>query len=464
MPIWSNNLSRMPLVLLALAELGVLFVSVYLAYLLATRGVDYSSQPFDHVVPRAFAVTVVMFLSLIAMGLYQFHQRIYFREVLARVIVGVLLGLVVLAATYPLFPEIRIQPAVAAGSAVCGLALLFAIRYGFVRYIDSSIFRRRTLVLGAGERSIPISELRRRADRRGFKIVAMVPAQGDSTLCHCECLVRTDQTLPEIARERGVDEIVIAMDDRRGALPIRELLDCKLKGIGVIDLVGFLERETGKIRLDLVTPSWLILSPGFRTSRVRNYVKRALDLLVVGITLVPALPLMLLIAIAIKCGDGLHATIIYRQRRVGYLGAEFDMLKFRSMVEDAEADGQARWADVDDGRITPIGGFLRKCRLDELPQLFNVLNGEMSIVGPRPERPEFVKELTEVVPHYSERHTMKPGMTGWAQLKYAYGSSSDDALEKLQYDLYYVKNQDLLLDLMIILQTVEVVLWGKGAR
>lgn len=454
----------MPLVLLALAELSVLFVSVYLAYLLATGGVDYSSQPFDHVVPRAFAVTVVMFLSLIAMGLYQFHQRIYFREVLARVIVGVLLGLLVLAATYPLFPEIRIQPVVAAGSAVCGLALLFAIRYGFVHYIDSSIFRRRTLVLGAGERSIPISELRRRADRRGFKIVAMVPARGDSTLRHCEYLVQTDQTLPEIARERGVDEIVIAMDDRRGALPIRELLDCKLQGIGVIDLVGFLERETGKIRLDLVTPGWLILSPGFRKSRVRNYVKRTLDLLLVGITLVPALPLMLLIAIAIKCGDGLHATIIYRQRRVGYLGAEFDMLKFRSMVEDAEADGQARWADVDDGRITPIGGFLRRCRLDELPQLFNVLKGEMSTVGPRPERPVFVKELTEVVPHYSERHTMKPGMTGWAQLKYAYGSSSDDALEKLQYDLYYVKNQDLLLDLMIILQTVEVVLWGKGAR
>jgi sugar transferase (PEP-CTERM system associated) len=254
------------------------------------------------------------------------------------------------------------------------------------------------------------------------------------------------------------------MDDRRGNLPIRELLDARLQGIDVIDLLQFLERETGKIRVDLVNPGWLIFSSGFRTSRFRRFNKRLVDIVVSATLLLLCWPIMLLIALAIKIEDGFKAPVLYRQCRVGYNDEPFWVLKYRSMRMDAEADGKAVWAMEDDGRITRVGRFLRQYRLDELPQILNVFRGQMSLVGPRPERPEFVDSLKESIPYYSERNTVKPGITGWAQLRYSYGSSAEDAIEKLQYDLYYVKNQSLMLDIMVILQTVEVVLWGKGAR
>jgi sugar transferase (PEP-CTERM system associated) len=277
-------------------------------------------------------------------------------------------------------------------------------------------------------------------------------------------LIQSDKSLLEIATENNADEVVIAMDDRRGNLPVRDLLDCRLRGIDVIDLVGFLERETGKIRIDLVNPGWLIFSEGFRISRFRSVFKRVVDIFVSATLILLSWPVMLLIALAVKFEDGPYAPVLYRQRRVGQGGKPFDCLKVRSMRVDAEADGKAVWAKQNDDRITRVGAMLRTARLDELPQVFNVLKGEMSLVGPRPERPEFVEQLQKKIPYYGERHAVKPGVTGWAQLKYSYGASEEDAAEKLQYDLYYVKNQSFILDIMIILQTVEVVLWGKGAR
>src|SRR5690606_2859998 len=249
-----------------------------------------------------------------------------------------------------------------------------------------------------------------------------------------------------------------------GCLPIEELLACKVHGIDVLDLLAFMEREAGKIRIDLVNPSWFVFSSGFRISMWRHFTKRAVDLFVAGIGLVATAPVLLLAAVAIRIEDGWHAPILYRQTRVGFHGRTFDILKFRSMVENAEFDGEARWAEKDDPRITRVGRVLRKLRIDELPQIINVFQGKMSLVGPRPERPEFVNELAKTIPFYPERHTVKPGITGWAQLKYQYGSSEQDAVEKLQYDLFYVKNHNLLLDLAIMLQTAEVILWGKGAR
>jgi len=254
------------------------------------------------------------------------------------------------------------------------------------------------------------------------------------------------------------------MDDRRGNLPIRELLEARLQGIDVIDLLEFLERETGKIRVDLVSPGWLIFSPGFRRSRFRQFAKRTLDFAVSWALLLFSWPILLLAIVAIKIEDGFSAPVFFRQCRVGRGNKEFNIFKFRSMRVDAEKDGKAVWATKNDNRVTRVGNFLRYCRIDELPQVFNVFVGQMSIVGPRPERPEFVNELQKHIPYYAERHVVKPGVTGWAQLKYSYGASEEDAVEKLQYDLYYIKNQSLILDIMIILQTVEVVLWGKGAR
>jgi len=464
MPVLSKNLARLPLFLLAIAEAGAVFVSVYLAQAFFLRVTSGSSLSIAPVAPDALFITAVMLLSLIAMGLYEFHQRIGIRQVLTRVMVAIGLGSVVLGTAFLLVPWISIEPRVAGFAVVAVFVSISVIRLGFTRYFDRSMFKRRTIVLGAGARCAPVSKLRRRADRRGFEIVASIPMPGDRERGACEQLLVTDKTLPEIVKQTNANEIVIAMDDRRGALPFKQLLDCKLMGISVIDMLEFLERETGKISLDLIEPGWLILSPGFRTNRLRDFAKRTIDIIGASMAVVLLAPVMAVIAAAIKLNEGLDAPMLYRQRRVGRGGSEFLVLKFRSMRVDAEADGKARWAEVDDDRITPVGHLLRKYRADELPQLFNILRGDMSLVGPRPERPEFIADLCEELPYYANRHSVKPGLTGWAQLKYSYASSTDDTREKLQYDLWYVKNHSMALDLMILIQTAEVVIWGKGAR
>ena len=261
-----------------------------------------------------------------------------------------------------------------------------------------------------------------------------------------------------------VDQVIVAVDDRRKGLPMEELLRCRTRGVDVIDLLTFLEHEMGKIKLDLMYPSWLAFSEGFRRGFLRAMVKRGFDLGVSLLLLSAAFPIMLVTALLIWAESGFRGPILYRQMRVGERGQEFEVLKFRSMRTDAEKDGQAKWAQSNDPRVTRVGAFIRKYRIDELPQILNVLRGEMSFVGPRPERPQFVQGLNSKLPYYGERHQVKPGLTGWAQICYPYGASEEDAFEKLQYDLYYVKNHSLFLDLTILLQTAEVVLWGKGAR
>ncbi len=454
-----------PLLLLAMVEALALYTSVYIAALILFEGdLERCEEVLGPLIPRAFSVSLVVLLSLLAVGLYQFHQRINYREVSARVLVGLMLGSLALAAVSYVVPSLAVTSSFWAVAMTVAAVLILLVRLYFVNNVDENIFRRKTLIFGAGERAASISALRRRADRRGFKIVGKVPAPGD-TDPHGQCLrLANDRSLSELAIELGAEEIVIAMDDRRGNLPIRELLDCRLRGVEVIELIEFLERETGKIRIDLVSPGWLIFSEGFRKSRLRMAIKRLMDIVVSAIALIVFWPVLVLIALAIKIEDGARSPVLYRQLRVGHNGIPFRVLKFRSMVVDAEADGKAVWATENDERITRVGRLIRTLRFDELPQIFNVLRGQMSIVGPRPERPEFVDKLSESIPYYAERHTVKPGVTGWAQLRYSYGASEEDAAEKLQYDLYYVKNHTLLRDLVIILQTAEVVLWGKGAR
>ena len=462
---WSNNYSvRAPLLVLASVEALILYSSVYFAGLVLCGDLMQCEAVLGPLAPRAATVAGVMLVSLVSMGLYHFRQRVYFHEVLIRVAVGIVIGSAALAAFYYVFPAVSVSRELAAIAILYALSLLLLCRFYFVKNVDENIFRRRTLIYGAGDRAAGISDLRRSADRRGFVIVGKVPAPGDTHDGNKNVFTTNGHSITELAVEKGADEIVVAMDDRRGNLPVQDLLDARLRGINVVDLLEFLERETGKIRIDLVNPGWLIFSPGFRTSRVRRFSKRVMDIMVSGGLLLVSWPIMILIAIAIKIENGVTAPVLYRQCRVGRGNELFSALKFRSMTVDAEPDGKAVWAAKDDDRITRVGRLLRKGRLDELPQFFNVLRGQMSLVGPRPERPEFVESLRETVQYYSERHTVKPGVTGWAQLRYAYGSSVEDAIEKLQYDLYYIKNQSLMLDLIIILQTVEVVLWGKGAR
>jgi sugar transferase (PEP-CTERM system associated) len=465
MSTWSiNRTIRIPLLFLGILEFLVLYSSVYFAGLVVFGDLDTCKESFGSLATPAVGLALVMLCSLIAMGLYQFHSRATYSEVAIRVIVAVAAGIILLATIYYILslamPDARMVITAVAYATV----LLLGFRFAFVKHLDKNMLRRRTLIFGAGNRAAAMLDLRRRADRRGFRIVTQVPAPGDCKVTHCGGLLPGDTSLVKLAREKDADVIVIAMDDRRGNMPIRDLLDCKLAGIEVVDIVEFLEKESGKIRLDLVNPGWLIFTPGFRITPLRRFAKRTTDLIIGVLGLALALPIMLLISIAIKFEDGLRSPVFYMQRRVGYLGNTFQLVKFRSMSEDAEADKKAVWASQDDDRTTRVGRHLRRSRLDELPQLLNVLAGQMSIVGPRPERPAFVRSLSESIPYYQERHSVKSGITGWAQVQFPYGSTEEDAKQKLQYDLYYVKNQNLILDLLIILETAEVILWGKGAR
>ena len=329
------------------------------------------------------------------------------------------------------------------------------------RFISDDIFRRKVLVYGSGVRAQSIAALRRRSDRRGFKVFGYIQALDEEIEVAAEQLVTASGPLLSYARAQEIDEIVIAMDDRRRNFPVAELLECRLAGIEITDLVTFLERETGKVHLEVLNPSWLIFGTGFRRDAMRRYSERLFDFCASLLLLVLASPIMLLTAVAIAAESGFP--VFYKQKRVGFRGSVFEVIKFRSMRVDAEKNG-AVWAKAGDARVTRVGNVIRKLRIDELPQIINVLKGDMSFVGPRPERPEFVAQLSETIPYYSERLWVKPGITGWAQLCYPYGASVRDALEKLQYDLYYVKNHSLLFDFMVLAQTAEVVLLGKGAR
>lgn len=455
--------------ILTVIEAVVFYGSVYGA-VLARFDADYGSMAHfrDLQGPlwtRALLFTVVMVTCLLAFGLYSARQRARFAGIFLRLSVALGTGLAATSTIFYLIPDLWIGRGVMALAALGGLCGTAASRVIFARVVDESVFKRRVLVYGAGGAAGAIAELRRRSDRRGFTLVGFIAAPGERRTVETGRLVDpAAEGLLTLCKKLEVAEVVVAMDDRRQGFPISELLQCRLAGIDVTELLTFLERETGRVRLDILNPTWMIFGEGFRRDPVRRISARALDLAASLVVLTLSLPAMLLAIIAIKLEDGLRAPVFYRQRRVGLLGREFELLKFRSMRTDAEKDGQARWAVKRDPRVTRVGALMRKTRIDELPQILCVLRGRMSFVGPRPERPEFVRELAERIPYYVERHCVKPGLTGWAQLCYSYGASEQDALEKLQYDLYYIKNHTLLFDLAIVLQTVEVVCLGKGAR
>lgn len=452
---------------LSLAEAAMFFAAVYGA-VVARFGTDIQALDLPDLRgalwPRALLFSLVMVTSLLAFGLYSARQRARLTGLAVRVAVALGTGVGITAALFYLIPPLWIGRGVVAVAAIGGLGGVAVSRFAFARVVDQSRFKRRVLVYGAGETAAAIAGLRRRADRRGFEVVGFVAAHEGECAVTVDRIIDPGGSLAGLCRRLEVPEIVVAMDDRRRGFPLAELLQCRLAGTAVTELMTFLERETGRVRLDLINPSWMIFGEGFRRDPLRLVSSRALDLTASLVVLALALPVMLLTIVAIKVEDGWLAPVFYRQRRVGLRGRSFNVLKFRSMRLDAEQDGRPQWAQRRDPRITWVGAFIRKARLDELPQILNVLRGQMSLVGPRPERPEFVADLVERIPYYAERHCVKPGITGWAQLCYPYGSSARDALEKLQYDLYYVKNNTLLFDLAILLQTVEVVILGNGAR
>jgi sugar transferase (PEP-CTERM system associated) len=319
-------------------------------------------------------------------------------------------------------------------------------------------------VIGTGSRAAHIEALLAKRGQAGnVQVIGYLPMGGSHHFVNGDRILDTQESLPELAARLQISEIILAVRDRRsGGLPVPDLLTCKLRGIRVLELSSFFERENGHLQLDSMNASWMILAEGFHQGMLRDTIKRLFDLVVSAAMLAVSLPIMVLTALLIKLES--PGPVLYRQERVGQGGRNFTILKFRSMCVDAEKDGKPRWAGQNDSRVTLTGRFIRRTRIDELPQVFNVFFGDMSFVGPRPERPYFVQDLTQKIPYYGVRHTVKPGITGWAQVRYAYGATDEDAMHKLQYDLYYVKNHSLFLDLMILFQTAQVVLWGKGVR
>jgi len=456
---------RIPFIILGLLEAMICIASIY-----AAVEIRYSSEQFsseyarsDLLVFKAMLYAAVLVTCMAALGLYQAQMREGLIGYLLRLVASFLLSLVGLSLIFYAFPDMFLGRGILIIAFIISFLGMSALRKMTIT-IDPDIFKRRIVVLGTGNNASTITQLRRKADQVGFNLIGFIHVRGEADIIEPSRIINIDSSLYEFSVKNDLDEIVLAVDDRRKGFPMHELLDCKLRGIEVIDLQTFFERETGKLRVDLLHPSWLLFSDGFRRSAIHDYTKRGFDIFSSMLLLLMTWPFMLLAVIAIITESGWKSPILFRQVRVGEGGKPFQVLKLRSMRVDAEKNGAAVWATKNDSRVTKVGGFIRKVRIDELPQIFNVLKGDMSFVGPRPERPEFVVDLGERIPYYEERHHMKPGITGWAQLCYPYGSSERDALEKLQYDLYYVKNYSLFLDFLILLRTAEIVLFGKGAR
>ena len=447
----------------AVIEFLVLVFSLYLALEIRFWDGDWRTD-FGSFMPKALVYAIVMQLSLLAFGLYQRQTGRFINMLVLRIASGLLLGLIPLGVSFYFLPSFFLGRGVMFLAVLISFFLISIVRLFFRKVVKERSMWTRVLVLGAGEKAGLIREALKTGEIRGLNVVAYVPLPGDKDITDRSAIQSLEKPLVRYVEDLDIDEIVIAVDDRRSrGFPTKELIDCKMSGVNILDLVTFFERRAGKIRLDMLNPSWLYLSEGFQMGTFRRIGKRVFDISVVLVLLPVGLPFAVLVSLAIFIESKGRGSVLYSQVRVKQDGLPFNIYKFRSMVTDAEKNG-AQWASKNDSRITRVGKIIRKGRLDELPQLYNVLNGDMSFVGPRPERPEFVEKLAKAVPYYSERHRVKPGLTGWAQVCYSYGDTVGDSIEKLQYDLYYVKNYSALLDMLILLQTAEVVMLGKGAQ
>ena len=459
--VFRHYVSKMAIILL-LFEMMILLMAVIMALLWLSD--SPSPQHFGNVYLYSLAFALMLILSMSTFGMYQYSATKDIRNTLLRIIPSFVLGFALFSILIQLMPMIRFGGATRNLSFALGAAGIMATRVAVFTSTQSTMLEARLIIVGSGAMAKECMTLI--AERLGFSRFNVV---GCVTLMGEECCVPKSTLLPgassllDLARQHDVHEIVVSVSDRRnGAFPVQQLLECALGGIKVIDVATFFEREASQIRIDTLQPSYLIFGGGFDQSFLRAAVKRSFDLIASSAICLMTLPIMLATALWIWMDDG--GPIFYRQERVGKDGRIFVVLKFRSMRNDAESDGKPAWAARNDPRVTKIGHWIRKLRIDELPQIINVFKGDMSFVGPRPERAFFVNQLNAEIAYYNVRHGIKPGITGLAQVRYEYGASIADAVQKLQYDLYYVKNNSLFLDLLILIETVQVVLLGKGSR
>jgi|EP01013_Petalomonas_cantuscygni_P030859 sugar transferase (PEP-CTERM system associated) len=451
-----------PVIFLGLIDFVLLLSAAEVGWILRAHQIEMAvGSVFDRPGP-IFSFAFALQLALIAVGVYGPEALQSLRFAAARILVAISLGVIFLSLLAFALPGITLWRSNSLYAMILAIAFLMVVRILLGTMLDSDIFKRRLLILGAGPRAGRIAALEKRPEC-GFIIAGYVAMNEGASLIDSAIRRQDIVNLPQHVIDLEVSEVVLALEERRNALPVADLLTIKTTGVHVNDLSSFLERETGRVDLDSVNPSWFIFSDGFSSGRrLSTTFKRGFDIFLSFLLLLLTGPVILLFALLIRLES--RGGSFFKQERVGLYGQKFNILKLRSMRADAEPNGKAIWASENDPRITRIGNFIRKVRIDELPQAWSVLKGEMSFVGPRPERPQFVDDLQTQMPYYAERHIVKPGITGWAQINYPYGASTEDSRHKLEYDLYYAKNYTPFLDLLIILQTIRVVLWPEGAR
>jgi sugar transferase (PEP-CTERM system associated) len=447
--------------LLGLLDLGLLVLACETAWQLRAAQIGMDAGAFANRGLALVGTGGVIWLAMIAVGVYGPNALRSLRFAGARLLVAISLGIIALAVVDFVIPSDLLWRSTLLYTMGLAILVLVADRLLLNSFLGSSAFRRRVMVLGAGERAQRLRELGDKPET-GFAIVAYI-AMSDDPRAVEEAIPRAAiHDLGRFVENLGVSEVVLALQERRNALPLKDLLRIKTKGVHVNDFSSFIERETGRVDLDTINPSWLIFSDGFSSGRMfSSAVKRIFDIAASLFLLALTFPIIGIFAMLVKLDS--KGPAFFRQTRVGLFGEPFTLVKLRSMRTDAEKDG-AKWAEENDPRITRLGRFIRKVRIDELPQTWSVLKGQMSFVGPRPEVPSFVESLEEELPFYGERHMVKPGITGWAQINYPYGASVADSRCKLEYDLYYAKNYTPFLDFVILLQTLRVILWPEGAR
>lgn len=443
------------------ADGAVLFGALVLA--VSIQHGPYGATLGDALFPALVFMCVALGLNA-TFGMYRREESSTFGAALGRLLVAVLLGAPIAYLVFGVLPHGEAARQVMGYAVLYTLAGLIVLRQVAFTARRAGIGARRVLIVGTGSEANGVRVALRDLGYPRFSVVGFYAADGGQPeSIDGPRVFPSSQSILEIVRQHRVEEVIVAVKEQRGGvLPLRELLECRINGVPIMDLAGFYERVRGEVPIESLKASWLIYGQGFAQGTTRTLVKRSFDVACSLTLLVLALPVMLVTAIAIRLES--RGPILYRQERVGQGGVPFWCVKFRSMRVDAEKDGVARWAQARDPRVTRVGALIRKMRVDELPQLVNVLRGEMSLVGPRPERPAFVAQLKESIRFYDVRHSVKPGLTGWAQVRYSYGASVEDASRKLQFDLYYVKNHSLFLDMLILVETVRVVLFREGAH
>jgi sugar transferase (PEP-CTERM system associated) len=442
---------------LVLGEIAAVCLSFALAIVICfgweTRNVFATQQA----ILKILAVVALALLCSHYLELHDLRRLNIQGELQSRILMLVGILSFILAAVSYVFPEFKVGRYVF----LTGLFILSVVwsswRWVYLRLISLRPLREKVYLLGNGERALRIREAIESRSELGMDLVGF--ASENNGQFNSESLART---LRDLRDARAVDRVIVALADRRSVMPVNELLDIRLRGIRVEDGTSILEKVTGKIEIDELHPSWMIFGDGFRLTQRHWFLRRIISTLLALTLSIVTLPLIPIIALLIKMTS--RGPLLYRQKRVGLRGQVFDCFKFRTMRSDAEADSGPTWASDDDPRITRIGKILRRSRLDEIPQIWNVLRGDMAFVGPRPERPEFVAKLNQEIPYYNVRHAARPGITGWAQINYGYGSSVEEAKEKLRFDLYYIRNVSTMLDLLIVFYTLRAVIIGRGVR